>query len=327
MPIDVQHIAQSGASVEVLQRALERERSRRTLAEQLLEDRSRDLFDASEALRQALADLQRNQKQMLQQEKLASLGVLSAGVAHEINNPLGYVLSNVSTLSDYVVTLLAGIDQMGSRVESASELSAAKGAVSTWIQSSDMRYVTEDAPSLLDETVEGLQRVRSIVEGLKTFAREDDGQSEAVDVNEAIRSSLTIARSQFRGRCEIDDLLVEVPAVLGNLSRLGQVFLNLIMNAGQAVDESGRVSVVSMVEGDWVIVRVEDDGCGISAENIARIFTPFFTTKPQGEGTGLGLSISHGIVVEHDGEISVSSEEGKGTCFTVRLPVLKGGKR
>ena len=309
------------ASPEVLARVIERERKRRARAELLLEDKSRELFEASENLRNALESLQRNQRQLVQQEKMASLGVMSAGVAHEINNPLGFVLSNINTLAEYVEILVEGYAQLREHLAEGPDLPAVATAFASWSSRRELDYIAGDTGELLRETRDGIDRVCKIVEGLKNFARADETAMQPVDVNEAVRSALTIARNQVKYRCEVVEELGDLPPVLGNPSKLGQVFLNLIVNASQAAGDNCWIRIVSRAEPGWVRVSVEDNGCGIPVENLDKVFTPFFTTKPVGVGTGLGLSISHGIITEHGGGIEVTSDVGVGTRFTVSLPV------
>lgn len=315
----------------VLQRALERERLRRQKAEALLEERSRELFEASESLRQALADLQRNQRQLVQQEKLASLGVLSAGVAHEINNPIGFVSSNVNTLSDYLRTYQEGFELARTLLTGESGRSDSSPTPDRswldWERQIDLEFLLGDTNDLLRETLEGLERVKTIVSGLKNFARADDNRQEPVDINESVRTALTMARNQLKYQCEVVEELREVPPVLGNASRLSQVVLNLLVNAAQAASENCWIRISTDSDGRDVTITVEDNGCGIAPENLDRVFTPFFTTKPVGVGTGLGLSISHGIIADHGGSIDVNSEPGVGTCFTIRLPVAPDSTR
>lgn len=308
----------------VLQRALERERLRRQKAESLLEERSRELFETSESLRRALADLQRNQRQLVQQEKLASLGVLSAGVAHEINNPVGFVTSNVSTLSGYLQTYEEGFKLARTLLAAGGTGSDATHPWLDWEKKADLNFLLGDTSDLLRETLEGLSRIKTIVSGLKNFARSDEGHSEPVDVNESVRTALTMARNQLRYQCEVVEDLHEVPKILGSSSRLSQVILNLLVNASQASSENCWIRIATALDNHHVTISVEDHGCGIAPENLDRVFTPFFTTKPVGVGTGLGLSISHGIIADHGGTIEVSSQQNVGTSFIIRLPLPPG---
>ncbi|MEZ5595166.1 MAG: ATP-binding protein [Pseudomonadales bacterium] len=311
----------SATPSDVLRRALDRERARRQKAEHLLENKSRELFDASEALRAAMDDLRRNQKQMIRQEKLASLGVLSAGVAHEINNPVGFVLSNVTTLADYVAVYQQGFDVIRTALGDGVAPAELRSRFEDFAARESLDYLLEDSVALLAETREGLLRVKEIVEDLKNFARADGVSKVEINVNESVRAALTMARNQVKYKCTVEEDLQEVPPVLGSVHRLGQVVLNLLVNASQSAGENCWIRVATYSDGASVYIEVRDNGCGIPPENLTKLFTPFFTTKPVGEGTGLGLAICHSIVEEHGGEISVDSRVDEGTQFRIRLPV------
>jgi len=247
-------------------------------------------------LRVRLAELQRWGKQALQADKMAAVGMLAAGVAHEINNPLGFVISNLEVLRDR----LAKLD-----------------------------------PSLYEvahEAMYGAQRIRAIARDLRSFSRTDEKEVDAVDVNEVVAATISIAHHQIKYRGSlIKDLAPGLPAINGNPGRLGQVFLNLVINAAQALDpetaDKNRVVVRTRRARDQIEIQVSDNGCGISAENLKRLFTPFFTTKARGVGTGLGLSICQDIMRQHRGTIQVRSEVGEGTTFTVSIPLETGRKR
>jgi PAS domain S-box-containing protein len=242
------------------------------------------------------------QAQLVVSDRLAAVGTLAAGVAHEINNPLAFVLSNLS--------FLAGELQGVSR-----ELPPGR---------------TAEMEEVLREASDGAHRVRQIVRDLRTFSRGDDEVATAVNVQAVLESAITMARGELRMRAQIVREYREVPLVEGNEGRFGQVFLNLLINAAQAIPpgkpDQHEVRLVLRHSGDRVIVEVKDTGVGMAPEVRARIFDPFFTTKPVGEGTGLGLSICHGIVTGFGGEITVESEEGRGSTFRVVLPVAQRGR-
>ncbi len=314
----------------LLQRALKRERARREKAEQLLEDKSRELFHSYQSLQEshdqlgdALEEVQRQQKQLVQSEKLASLGTMSAGVAHEINNPLAFVFSNVNSLAHAVDQFREYHQHVGAMVEAESpdQQQQAGKTLQAFMEEADIDFLFEDCGDLLKETVEGIQRVKSIVAGLKAFARSDTGEMEEVDILDCIRNTLKLAHNQIKFTMEVVEDFEELPVIRGFPGKLSQVFLNLIVNAGQAMkDNSGSITITTKNLPDTVLLEFRDTGSGMSADTIKDIFNPFFTTKPVGEGTGLGLSISHGIIEEHSGDISVTSEVGAGTCFSISLP-------
>ncbi len=316
--------------IEILQRSLAREKAQRNLAEQLLEDKSRELFQSYEKLRSshdelehAHAEVKEKQEQLVQSEKMASLGIMSAGVAHEINNPLAFVFSNVNSLS-HAVDQFKIFHELIEKLLQSSQSTISdeeRKKIDAFCKESDIEYLLEDCTELIQETVDGIQRVKGIVAGLKDFARADTAERESVDINLCIRNTLKIAIGQVKSNCKIEENLGDLPEISGFSGKIGQVILNLIVNASQAIDDNGVISIATTLDESDVIITVADTGCGMSKETIDDIFTPFFTTKPIGEGTGLGLSVSHGIVEEHGGKIRVDSEQGKGTCFTIRLPL------
>jgi two-component system, NtrC family, sensor kinase len=257
--------------------------------------------------------LRETQAALVQTEKLASLGRLAAGVAHEINNPIAYVTNNLAVIRRDTKAALAALDarRRGDQAE-AERLEA----------EADVDYLRENFARTCDKTLEGLERVRDIVRNLRDFARLDEADFKEADLNAALQSTIEIARHQLREKdVRLETDFSPLPQVLCHPGKINQVFLNLIVNAIQACDRGGRVTTRSRAESGGVIVEVLDDGCGISPEHRSRLFEPFFTTKPVGEGTGLGLSVSFGIVRDHGGAIEVESELGRGSTFRVRLPL------
>jgi len=257
------------------------------------------------------------------------LGQLAAGVAHEINNPMGYVISNLGTLNRYTQTFKRLIKEYESLSKQLGGIEAAKNeevqrliaVIETIRKEEDLHYILEDVDALLSESKSGTERVKEIVEGLKSFARLDDGQEKAFNINEGIESTVKIVWNELKYKCELEKRLGDIPMISCYPGQLNQVFMNLLVNAAQAIPEKGTVTIETFTEGDRLKIRVSDTGKGIAEENLSKLFDPFFTTKPQGEGTGLGLSISHGIIKKHKGEIDVQSEVGKGTSFTIALPL------
>ncbi len=327
---------------DVMLRAWRRERSRRLEAERLLNEKARELFDSYNDLEHALTDLKSNQRILVQTEKMASLGVLAAGIAHEINNPVGFVLSNLTTLKSNLPTLVDALRDMRELVERIDDdgpLSQQRAAVLGRLASSDADYVLADAGDLIDETLSGLERVRAIVAGLRSFARTESDTLELTDVHGIIESALTLLHNQLKHACDIVRAFGDAPRVLANPGKLAQVLVNLLSNAVQAIEEKargqglcgaaipgvaggawGRITVQTWREHDWLCIGVQDTGCGISRDAREQLFQPFYTTKPVGQGTGLGLAISWGIVQEHGGTIEVDSEPGHGARFIVKLP-------
>lgn len=309
--------------IEVLERALARERKRRAAAENLLEEKSRELYHSYTKLEKAHNELRDNKDKLVQSEKMASLGVLSAGVAHEINNPIGFIQSNLNTLSEYAPIAVNVISQTKLLMAQHTDAEPAQ-ALQKIFDDKEIDFVLEDAHDILKECRDGIRRVQDIVSGLKEFSHMDNDEHDDVNVNELIENALNIAKSQFKTYCEVEQCLAELPAVKGNSGRLRQVFMNLIVNAGQALpDDGGKIRVASTCDGGTVTVTVEDNGCGISEEHKRRLFEPFFTTKDVGEGTGLGLSISLGIIEDHGGALTCESVVGEGTTFALTLPVQR----
>ncbi len=314
-----------------IEKALQRERKRRKLAEQLLEERSRELFSSYEELEHAHLGLKKNQKQLIHAEKMASLGILVAGVAHEINNPVGYVQSNLHTLKEYQPIFSEAFDQFKSLLtldSSSDEYKAAKLKISTYLLETDLDYLLKDIADLIKESLDGLDRIVEIVKGLRTFSHTGDSEFLPIDINACLKVTHTLVKSQLRNGCTIDLDLQPVPLVLGSETNLGQVFLNLMVNATQSIQhEKGHILLRSFEADSQVVVEVQDNGCGISEENLSKLFMPFFTTKPVGEGTGLGLSISFGIIKDLQGRLEVTSKLGQGTKFVVSLPALQNPRR
>lgn len=289
-----------------------------------------DMARLAPAVRRALeeADLQRAKvqadREMIHHEKLAMIGQLSAGIAHEINNPLTYVNLNLESLVEYADTLQEVIRRCRAlclpRQDGGSD--AALEEVGRMLEDPDVLWAVEDLPKLGRETLVGGQRVTEIVQGLRGFSRNDWNEPEDVDVSECMESAFRIGWNEIKHKCEVRKRLTTPgPHVRGRPGQLVQVFLNLLMNASQAIPAHGRLDVEVVEEDGFAVARVRDDGEGIQPGNLGRLFTPFFTTKAPGTGTGMGLFISHGIVKSHGGEIRVSSQPGKGSEFTVVIPL------
>jgi PAS domain S-box-containing protein len=258
--------------------------------------------------------------QLLQSEKMASIGQLAAGVAHEINNPVGFVFSNLGSLDKYLVAIFSLLDAY--EVAEAILDTSTQDRMHALRQELDIDFLRQDIAALLGETREGINRVRKIVQDLKDFSRvgsEDDWQW--LDVHVGLESTLTIVWNELKYKTTVDKQYGQLPQIYGLPSQLNQVFMNLLVNAAHAIDTKGVVTIRTGQQDAEVWIEVEDTGCGIPAENLKRIFDPFFTTKPVGKGTGLGLSVSYTIVQKHHGRIEIRSEVGKGTTFRVCLPI------
>jgi two-component system NtrC family sensor kinase len=268
------------------------------------------------------AMLEDAQNQVIQSEKLASIGQISAGVAHEINNPLAFVLSNLGSLDSYLNQLFALLGAYGDAYRTLCDGPAALAQVRLLRERTDVEFLRSDVGALLSESRDGLLRVKRIVHDLRDFARGGAEEIwETVDLHAALDSTLNIVRNEIRYKAHVVRSYGNLPEIECMPSRLNQVFLNLLVNAGQSIDASGTITIATGVEGAEAWVRITDTGCGIAPENLQRIFEPFYTTKPVGQGTGLGLSVSHSIVHKHAGRINVESTVGEGTRFTIWLPL------
>jgi signal transduction histidine kinase len=267
--------------------------------------------------------LEEAHNQLLQSEKMASLGQLAAGVAHEINNPMGFISSNLGSLRGYADRLLALVDTYEGIVSSLPPNSPERAQIAQARRTADVEFLKEDVLSLINESTLGIERVRRIVRDLKTFSHIDSTEWQFVNLNDCLDSTINLAGNEFGQKVQVVKQYGEIPDIECLPSEINQVLLNLLLNAVQAVETHGTITVRSGGEDGKVWVEVADTGCGIPPENLKHIYDPFFTTKPVGTGTGLGLSITYGIVRKHGGRIDVQSEPGKGTTFRVTLPVRR----
>jgi len=261
------------------------------------------------------------QSQLLQSEKMAAIGQLAAGVAHEINNPIGFISSNLQTMQDYgerVLKLVAFYEKIVSKLGHDS----AKAMQQDMQQRLQFDFVRQDLPELLAESVEGIERVSAIVKNLKSFSHVDNAEWQYASLIDGLENTLKIAANQLKYKVEIHrDYAAAIPDVYCQPMQINQVFLNLLVNAAQAIEHRGHLYLRVWAEAEQVCVEIRDTGSGIAPEHISRLFEPFFTTKPVGSGTGLGLSLSYSIVKKHQGDIRVQSEPGVGSSFTLVLPV------
>jgi two-component system NtrC family sensor kinase len=272
-------------------------------------------------LEEAYSELQHTQSQILQQEKMASIGQLAAGVAHEINNPMGFISSNLTSLGKYM-------EKISSFNAALMEVLQSKGDPETLTVLNELRkkmkidYILGDIGGLLDESRDGADRVRRIVQDLKSFSHVDETECKAFSVNECLTSTLNMARNEIKYVAEVEEELEpDLPLLNCYPQQLNQVFMNILVNAGHAIEGHGKIKIKSEHLADDIVIRISDTGKGIPSENLTRIFEPFFTTKEVGKGTGLGLSISYDIIKKHGGVMNVESEVGVGTTFIIRLPL------
>jgi signal transduction histidine kinase len=269
---------------------------------------------------------------VMQQEKMAAIGQLSAGMAHEINNPLGFILSNLTTLKDYGDDLAALMLQYRKLTALCGD--SANNGCSSSIRSQcktieeienklDGTFLLADLPVLISESVTGAKRIQNIVQDLKTAARPGESQQEHIHVPESIEAVLAIVQSRIGPKISVKKTFHPVPMIIGYPQEISQVWLNIILNALEAMDDEGTLEITTQTAKDQVAVGIEDTGMGISGENIPKIFNPFFTTKDVGQGTGLGLHLVYQLIAKHDGQIKVQSQSGKGSRFTIHLPAAR----
>jgi two-component system, NtrC family, sensor kinase len=307
-----------------------KEAERRLLAQEEELLRHRDQLEElvrqrTEKLVQATRSLEERQAQLIQAEKMASLGQMAAGVAHEISSPVGYVLSNLGALSEYG-TVMVPLLRLQQELLAASASGAPTEPLLERMRAlwgrEDMKSMLEDMPELLQESLVGARRIKEIVQTLRLFSREDSKEPQSADLNAELESTLKMVWNQLKYKCTVKRDFGTLPLLRCHPSQLAQVFTNLLINAAQAIETQGDITLSTRHEQNDIVVRISDTGQGMTPEVRARLFTPFFTTKPREQGTGLGLSVSYSIIASHQGRIEVQSEPGQGTTFTIRLPVL-----
>lgn len=308
----------------VEQRTAELAEINKTLLDDVVrrEQIERELIDRNSELNALNAELSATQEHLVQSEKLASIGQLAAGVAHEINNPIGYIFSNFGTLENYLQSLFDMLATYEATESSHTdpiliqEIAAKKKGI-------ELDFLKEDIPMLMQESKEGLVRVRKIVQDLKDFSHVDAKPDwQMANLNQGIDSTLNVVNNEVKYKAELVKKYGDLPEVQCIQSQINQVIMNLVVNAAHAIGpERGTIIVRSGVDGDCVWFDVSDTGSGIPKDVLPRIFDPFYTTKPVGKGTGLGLSLSYGIVQKHGGTMTVQTELGKGSTFRVTLPI------
>lgn len=300
-----------------VERALERRALQRTAScyKAHLENQNVELANSKTAL-------ERLQAQLVHTEKMASLGQLSAGIAHELNNPAGFIYGNMDILRDYLTDLerlLSVYGQLALPPDAAVTIDSLKTEI-------NYEKLLGDLSSIISDCREGAQRICDVVKNLRLFSRLDEADLKRVDIHEGLDSTIRLLSRYFSGgRIVLHRDYGDLPSVDCYAGQLNQVWMNLLGNAAQAVPDHGEVSIATRRDGDWVTIAISDTGTGIAEDHLSRIFDPFFTTKPVGEGTGLGLSISYGIIERHGGAITVTSEVGSGATFTVRIPTCAAG--
>jgi len=305
-----------------------RDITERKLAEEALQK-------SHDELEKALLELKIAQTQIIQSEKMAAIGQLAAGVAHEINNPTGFVSSNLKTLSDYQNGMLSLIKEYKKLIADLKETVATAeypGSIPEQMErivalesEVDIDYILDDSPNLIKESQEGTERIKRIVIDLKDFAHPGEDKVQTIDINKGIESTLNIVWNELKYKAEVKKEYGHLPIVKGYPQQINQVFMNLLVNAAQAIEKEGEIRIVTRAVDGYVEIKISDTGEGIPKENLSKIFDPFFTTRDVGKGTGLGLNVTYNIVKKHKGTIEVESEVGTGTTFIIRIPVGRDG--
>lgn len=311
-------------NVNPYEQAYDREKKARLRAEYLLEEKTRQLFHKEVTLKENFVTLRQQEAAMLKSEKLATLGTLSAGIAHEVNNPLAFVLSNMESLNNYtnsfrkLLLLTQKLLVQGQLSESVQK------TFNDLIEQEDLIFTYDDVTELLKDTGDGLHRVRDIIDNLRSFSRSQSADRIKTDLLEGLNNTLKLIKSELDGSVNLKLSLQPLPSTLCNTNELNQVFLNLIINAKHATKgmANATINISSHHNDDTIFIRIQDNGCGMSNEVKKQIFVPFFTTKPVGQGTGLGMAVVYGIITDHQGDILVNTKEGEGTLFEIQLPVV-----
>jgi signal transduction histidine kinase len=274
------------------------------------------------AFRDVINDLDQAQEQLIQSDKMASIGQLAAGVAHEINNPVGFIGSNINALEIYCEELILLLDEYETADEYLKNDVAHWNSIDKVKKDIDLDYLKKDIVKLIAESTDGVKRVKDIVQDLKDFSHVDESEWQFIDIHAGLDSTLNIVHNEIKYKAEVVKHYGDLPEVECIGSQLNQVFMNLLVNAAHAIDEHGTIKIeTGLTDSEWVWISISDTGKGIPKSKMKNIFDPFFTTKPIGQGTGLGLSLSYGIIEKHSGRIDVESVEGVGTTFSIWLPV------
>jgi C4-dicarboxylate-specific signal transduction histidine kinase len=272
-------------------------------------------------LQDSVNKLERAKRQLIQSEKMAALGQLAAGVAHEINNPIAFIRSNMQVLQEYLEDYKKLHDEIRSELAVNKSLDAE--SFTSLCEKVHLAYIDKDSADLLNSNIEGLNRVREIVENLKSFSHSGDVKQVQMSINDCVKAALQIAGNVFKYEHQVDNQLTNSsPLILGSLGQLQQVFVNLFVNAAYAMEGGGKLSLFQTEDNHRLIIHVKDTGTGMDKETVEKLFTPFFTTKPVGVGPGLGVSVSYAILEAPDAQVTVDSEIGVGTTFNLSFPIV-----
>ena len=312
--------SKSGDEIGELTRAFNKMVADLGKAREELHKANSDLASANDALHKTVADLKAAQEQLIQSEKMASLGQLTAGIAHELNNPINFISANIQPLKDDIKDVLGLISRYEKTVKEKG-LASEFGELETFKKEANIDLTMNEVNSLLKGIADGAIRTSEIVKGLRNFSRLDQNVFRKANINEGIESTLTLLHGSYKNRIEIIKEYGDLPPVDCFPGQINQVFMNILSNAVQAIPDKGTIYIKTWTINNMVKISIRDTGSGMTEEVRKKIFDPFFTTKDVGKGTGLGLSISFGIIQKHNGEIEVFSKPGEGTEFVIRIPI------
>lgn len=301
------------SSMEDYKRAYETQREARRLAETLLEQRSLELYQKNQSLKAAMEQLTAKQQELIAQEKLASIGQLSAGLAHEINNPNAFVQSNIDTLKSYITNLLQAFQSLETLQQPPT-----KETISDIRKQYDIDYIMEDVDALLKETYYGTQRIENIIKGLKYFTQPNRQHNVHFDINSCIAHTAGLIRSEVGEELEIQEHYEDIPQIDGMPQLFSQAISSVLKNAAESQSDSKSISVSTRYQDNQIKIEVKDEGIGIPVESLQKVFDPFYTTKQS--ANGMGLPIAQAIIRQHDGSIQLTSSEDVGTTVTILLP-------
>lgn len=292
--------------------------------ETMVNQRTEKIAAQNRQLEDKINELNQTRAQLIQSEKLAAIGQLAAGIAHEINNPMGYVHSNLDVLTGYadaIVQITQAYDQVLASSAQPEQLQASLEQLETLKTKLDFSYILEDLPQLVKEALSGTSRVKEIVADLKDYSHMKQSEMAEENINQLIEQAINISKNETKYHVNIVKDFVTLPLVPCWRNKLTQVIINLLVNASQSIKDNGQIIIRTQLQGDAVKIEIADDGCGIAPEHLDKIFDPFFTTKEIGTGTGLGLHISYSIIESHGGSLTVESTPNQGSTFTITLPL------
>lgn len=299
--------------------------SAQDVLEMRVQARTQELTELNRQLEGELRKRRCLEAQLIQSEKMASLGQLAAGIAHEINNPIGFIMSNLDTLTEYLAVLSQVLSSYQAYEAAVASVGNAAETQARQIQElkeqEDFDFIIGDTKSILEQSREGVVRIKEIVQNLKSFSRADEDDIKDASINDCIENTLKIVWNELKYKCQVHKEYGNLPMISCYPSQLNQVFMNLLVNAAQAIPEQGDIFIRTTASETDIEISIADTGQGIPESYRSQIFDPFFTTKPLGSGTGLGLAIVYGIVQKHRGHISVESTLGRGTTFRLILPL------